>query len=216
VSPGVFYGTTTGSFDPPSGAVVYKLTVNANSAPVAQDDGYQTSEDTALQASAPGVLANDNDADPLQAVLVSGPTHGSLMLNADGSFTYSPAANYNGQDSFTYQASDGQLNSQTATVSIEVVAVNDVPIAAADVATTKKNVSIVISVEGNDTDIDGDALQVLLPSFNTAKKGKVTTDGTTITYTPKKGFTGTDSFTYQVTDGQATSNSATVTVTVTK
>ena len=80
-----------------------------NDAPVAADDGYATDEDTPLTVAAPGVLANDTDVDgeTLTAVLVAGPTHGTLTLNADGSFTYTPAANYNGTDSFTYRANDG-------------------------------------------------------------------------------------------------------------
>ena len=86
------------------------LTVNpVNDAPVAANDAYTTDEDTPLTRPAPGVLANDTDVDgaTLTAVLVTGPAHGTLALNADGSFTYTPAANFNGSDSFTYQASDG-------------------------------------------------------------------------------------------------------------
>ena len=80
-----------------------------NDAPVAVNDSYTTDEDTPLTWPAPGVLGNDTDVDgdPLTAVLVTGPTHGTLTLNADGSFTYTPAANYNGTDSFTYRANDG-------------------------------------------------------------------------------------------------------------
>lgn len=72
-------------------------------APVAVDDLYTTSEDTSLMVPAPGVLANDTDSDgdPLTAVLVTGPLHGTLTLNADGSFTYTPSANFNGLDAFT-------------------------------------------------------------------------------------------------------------------
>ena len=80
------------------------------------------------------MLTNDTDVDgdALSAVLVSGPAHGSLTLNADGSFTYTPAANYNGPDSFTYKANDGQADSNVATVSINVGAVNDAPVAQND------------------------------------------------------------------------------------
>src|SRR5437667_6711322 len=79
------------------------------------DDSYTTPEDTTLTVAAPGVLANDTDvdADPLTAILVNGPAHGTLSLNSDGSFTYSPALNYNGPDSFTYKANDGQADSST-------------------------------------------------------------------------------------------------------
>ena len=71
---------------------------------------------------APGVLGNDTDPDgnPLSPLLVSGPSHGALTPDADGSFTYSPAANFNGSDSFTYRASDGSLASNPATVTITV------------------------------------------------------------------------------------------------
>ena len=80
---------------------------------MAVDDTYTPTEDTPLTVAAAGVLANDTDADgdTLTAVLVTGPTHGTLTLNADGSFTYTPAANYNGTDSFTYQANDGTADS---------------------------------------------------------------------------------------------------------
>src|SRR5439155_11446199 len=100
-----------------------------NDAPVAANDTYTTPEDTTLTASAPGVLANDSDVDgdPLSAVLVNSPTHGSLTLNTNGSFSYVPAVNYNGTDSFTYKASDGTLESGAATVTITITPVNEAP-----------------------------------------------------------------------------------------
>jgi len=75
------------------------------------------------------VLGNDSDIDSpsLTAVLVAGPSHGTLTLNANGSFTYTPSANYNGSDSFTYKANDGALDSNVATVSFTVTEVNDAP-----------------------------------------------------------------------------------------
>ena len=89
------------------------LSVTLPGTPVAVADAYSTNEDTPLTVSAAGVLANDTDvdADPLTAVLVTGPAHGTLTLNADGSFLYTPAANYHGTDSFTYRANDGTLSS---------------------------------------------------------------------------------------------------------
>jgi hypothetical protein len=91
-------------------------------APAAAADAYATAHDTPLTVAAPGVLANDADADhdPLSALVVSGPAHGTLALAADGSFTYSPARGYSGPDSFTYRASDGGLDSSPATVAITV------------------------------------------------------------------------------------------------
>ena len=100
-----------------------------NSAPTAGNDTFSTAEDSALTVPAPGVLGNDSDpdGDPLTATLVAGPAHGTLTLNANGAFTYTPAPNYNGPDSFSYRASDGALTSGTATVSLTITAVNDAP-----------------------------------------------------------------------------------------
>ena len=117
------------------------LTINitgTNDAPVAADDAYVIDEDQTLILAA-GVLSNDTDVegDALTAVLASGPTNGALTLNADGSFTYTPEADFNGTDSFTYTAYDGGLDSNTATVTITVAPINDAPVAVADtIATT--------------------------------------------------------------------------------
>src|SRR5262249_13067789 len=102
---------------------------STNHAPAATADTYSVNEDTTLTIAAAGVLSNDTDSDsnPLTAVLITGPAHGGLTLNTNGSFSYTPTANYNGSDSFTYQASDGTDSSNQATVSITVVSVNDSP-----------------------------------------------------------------------------------------
>jgi VCBS repeat-containing protein len=110
-----------------------RITVTAvNDAPVAKEDSYEVDEDNTLNIDAPGVLANDDDVDntaaELKAVQVSGPAHGTLTLNDDGSFEYKPEANYNGTDTFTYKANDVQADSNTAMVSITVNAVNDAPV----------------------------------------------------------------------------------------
>jgi VCBS repeat-containing protein len=100
-----------------------QITVGRNHAPVANDNSYSTNKNTALTISATGVLGNDTDADfnSLTAVLASNPSHGSVSLSSNGSFTYTPATNYTGADSFTYFANDGTVNSNTtATVSITV------------------------------------------------------------------------------------------------
>ncbi|MEE8465681.1 MAG: PASTA domain-containing protein [Dehalococcoidia bacterium] len=90
--------------------------------PVASDDLYEISEDNPLNVTAPGVLGNDSDAegDALTAVLVSGSSNGALVLKEDGSFDYTPATDFHGEDSFTYKANDGRLDSNIATVTITV------------------------------------------------------------------------------------------------
>ncbi|NEU06734.1 tandem-95 repeat protein, partial [Flavihumibacter sp. R14] len=87
-----------------------------NDAPVAVNDAYSTAEETAITITAPGILANDSDIDndPLTAIKVTDPANGTVILNADGSFTYTPNANFNGTDSFTYKVSDGTLESNIA------------------------------------------------------------------------------------------------------
>ena len=108
-------------------AELYDTPVVVNDAPVATDDGYSTDEDATLVVGAPGVLGNDSDADgdALTAVVGDEVDHGTLALSADGSFTYTPAPDYAGDDSFTYTASDGTASSSPATVTITVRAVND-------------------------------------------------------------------------------------------
>src|SRR5205085_2425852 len=105
--------------------------------------------------------------DALTAVLVSGPAHGALTLNADGSFVYTPDALYHGADSFTYRASDGTALSGLATVSLSVTPVNHPPVAADDSFTTAEESPLGVSgpgVLGNDSDADGDPLSALLAS----------------------------------------------------
>ena len=111
------------------------IIVNAiNDAPVAVDDSYSVDEDASVTVAAPGVTGNDGDVegDALAALLVSPPAHGAVSLGAAGSFAYTPEANFNGVDSFTYRASDGAVESAEATVAITVNPVDDAPVAAAD------------------------------------------------------------------------------------
>jgi VCBS repeat-containing protein len=200
------------------GGLFATLAVSAvPSAPQALNDDYATDEDVALTVPAPGVLANDTDPDgnPLSAALVDNVTHGMLALNADGSFTYTPSADFGGTDTFTYQANDGTLNSTVATVTITVNAVNDAPTAAADVATLDEDTSAVIDVLANDTDPEGATLVVTAVSTPTANGGSVTINAdNTVTYTPATNYAGADSFTYTVSDGEMTSDGV-VSLTVT-
>jgi VCBS repeat-containing protein len=105
--------------------------VGTNHAPVAPAGGaaYNTSADTVLNQAAPGVLGNvtDTDGDPLTAVLVGNVSHGTLVLNANGSFTYTPAAGFSGSDSFTCKANDGTADSSVFTVTIGVTLGEELP-----------------------------------------------------------------------------------------
>src|SRR5262249_22029364 len=144
------------------------------------------------------------------------PGHGKLTLNADGSFTYTPDANFNGTDSFTYKASDGERDSGTATVSITVNAANDVPTANDDSDTRTDGTTLTASAPGvlaNDTDVDGDSLKAVLVSGPANGTLTLNDDGS-FTYKANAGFTGTDSFTYRASDGSDSGNTATVSLVV--
>ena len=211
------YKANDGAAD--SNVATVSLTINAvNHPPVAVNDSYSTNEDTTLSVTAPGVLANDTDVDgnPLTAVLVATASHGTLTLNANGSFTYLPAANYNGPDSFTYRANDGTANSNTATVSITVNPVNDPPVAVNDSYSTNEDTTLSVTAPGvlaNDTDVDGNPLTAVLVA--TASHGTLTLNANgSFTYLPAANYNGPDSFTYRANDGTANSNTATVSITV--
>src|SRR5207247_2528279 len=128
-----------------SGIATVSITITgANDAPMAVNDSYTTAENTTLNVAAPGVLANDSDVDgnTLSAILLSQPTHGSLTLNGNGSFSYTPAADYNGTDSFTYKANDGQADSGIATVTITITGANDAPVALDDSYTMAEDTTL--------------------------------------------------------------------------
>src|SRR6185295_322478 len=200
-------------------AVVTIAVAAVNGAPGALNDSYSTNEDTALTIGAPGVLANDTDADSsaLRAVLVSGPAHGTLVLNAEGSFAYNPAANFNGVDSFTYRASDGTASSDVATVTITVTAVNDAPVASNNTYTKNEDTTLSVAapgVLGNDSDVDGDPLTAVLVSGPAHGTLTLNANGS-FTFVPAANFNGVDSFTYRANDGKVSSNVATVSLVIT-
>ncbi|MGF1642379.1 MAG: Ig-like domain-containing protein [Thiotrichales bacterium] len=182
-----------------------------NSAPTATTDAFSVFEDASLTDN---VLANDHDADG-DTLTVTGitsqPLHGIVSIESDGTFTYTPHADYNGPDSFTYSISDGQGGTSTAQVNITVKPVNDSPVANDDVAGTEKNVAVIIPVLANDSDADGDALQVVTHTPPVHGNVQINADGT-LTYTPNSGFVGNDSFLYAIEDGNGGSATAKVIV----
>jgi VCBS repeat-containing protein len=198
-------------------AIVTLTVVPVNDSPAASPDSYSTPEDTVLNVPAPGVLSNDFDVDGdmLMASLVSGASNGTVLLDSDGSFTYTPAPNFNGMDSFVYESDDGD-SAVTATVEITVTPVNDAPVAVDDAYSTDQATELNVSAPGvlaNDSDPEGDGLTASLvsgPSNGTL----LLQAGGSFSYTPNAGFVGTDSFVYKASDGNGGADEATVTITV--
>ncbi len=184
-----------------------------NVSPLAADDTYSTTEDTRLTIISPtGVLSNDGDlnGDMLTATVQSDVSSGTLDLKVDGSFVYTPPADVDGQDYFSYQVSDGVL-SDTALVTITIAAVNDAPVAFDDTARANEDEAVSISVLSNDVDVDNSRLS--LTAVSPAQNGRSSISGQQVVYSPSLNFAGTDSFTYRVSDGSL-SDTASVTVTV--
>lgn len=199
--------------------VLSESVLDANDPPVAVNDSYSVNEDTQLNVAAAGVLTNDTDVErnALTAIKVANPASGTVTLNANGSFTYTPNANFFGTDSFTYMANDGSADSNVATVTITVNSVNDPPVAVNDSYSVNEdmvlNVAAAAGVLANDTDIDGgtlSAIQITSPSHGTLT---FNANGS-FTYTTVTDYLGPDSFTYKANDGAADSNVATVNITV--
>lgn len=205
-------------FDRRGGRSRFARITAAPAPPVAVADSYATAEDTPLDTAAaalPGVLANDTGSG-LAAVLDTPTSNGALMLQPDGAFTYSPAPDFSGVDSFTYHASGGGQHSAAVTVSITVSAVNDAPVAVADSHTATAGSALVVAAPGvlaNDTDRDGDALTAQLVQGPSGGALMLAPNGS-FQYTPSIGTTQ-DSFTYRVSDGTAVSGDATVSIAVT-
>ncbi len=195
-------------------AVVTINVSSANDGPVALGDSYSTDEDTALTVPVTGVLANDSDSDSsITAVLDVNASNGDATLNADGSFTYVPDADYNGSDSFTYHATDGSADSSVVTVTITVRPTNDAPVANNDTLSTAHNTAVGDVLGASDIDAD-----ILTYATTTSPvSGSITFfDSATgaFTYTPNTGFSGSDSFQFKANDGALDSNTATIDITV--
>jgi subtilisin-like proprotein convertase family protein/Ca2+-binding RTX toxin-like protein len=191
-----------------------------NQVPVAGDDAFATSEDTALVMTTASLLANDTDAEggPLTILAWTQPANGTLERLASGDFRYTPNAHWHGMDAFTYTLSDGQGGAATATVTLTVTPVNDAPVAGNDSVTTPRNQALLILISdllANDTDVDDDVLSIT--GFSQPGNGVLVDNGDgSLSYTPTTGFYGTDSFTYTVSDGQGGTATGTVTISVTR
>ncbi|HAV1347343.1 TPA: tandem-95 repeat protein [Vibrio parahaemolyticus] len=196
----------------PSGESVSQ-TVNFTVAPVVDIEADSTNvvEDTPTIIN---VLGNDTFEGKDKVVSLdaeNGPKNGTVIVNNDGTVTYTPDDNYVGEDTFTYIVTSGGV-SESTTVNVDVTPVNDAPVAKDDIATTQEDTAVTIDVLPNDTDVDGDKLSVESASVP-KEQGTVEVVNGKLVFTPAENFNGDAEITYTVTDGQLT-DEAKVTVTV--
>jgi VCBS repeat-containing protein len=212
----------TDSANQPDDAQVTINVASVNDLPIAADLGFATNEDQQLivySSMGTGLLygASDPDGDNLTPQLVLGASHGYVDFSYFGSFIYTPAAEFSGTDSFTYQISDGNgAYSNVATVTLSVDPVNDAPVAVEDSFTlAEDDYTFSGNLLGNDSDIDSPSFSPTLASGVSHGNLIVQMDGTFV-YNPYANFFGSDSFSYYLSDGQASSNTVTVWLTVTE
>ncbi len=204
--------TITFTAKDPSGESVSQ-TVNFTVAPVVDIEADSTNvvEDTPTIIN---VLGNDTFEGKDKVVSLdaeNGPKNGTVIVNNDGTVTYTPDDNYVGKDTFTYVVTSGGV-SESTTVEVNVTPVNDAPVAKDDIATTQEDTAVTIDVLPNDTDVDGDKLSIQSATVPEAQ-GKVEIVDGKLVFTPAENFNGQAEITYTVTDGQLT-DEAKVTVTV--
>jgi len=209
------YVATDGAASSNSTTLTITIT-GTNDAPVALAQTITTAEDTAKSGT---LVATDIDSLTLTYSIVTGPTKGTLTSfnAATGAYTYTPGANYNGSDSFTFKANDGTVDSNVATVSITVTPVNDAPTAGNDSDTVAEDGSVTTNVVANDNAGPLNESQVLTVTLVTqGTNGSVVNnnDGT-VTYTPNANYFGPDSYTYTIADSDGATATATVSITVT-
>ncbi|MCA1799652.1 MAG: tandem-95 repeat protein, partial [Xanthomonadaceae bacterium] len=189
-----------------------------NDPPVADADAATTDEDTAVTITLTG---SDIDGDPLTFAVASPPGNGSLgaitqLTPTSASVTYTPNADFNGSDSFTFTSNDGTVNSAPATISLTVNPINDPPTADPGAATTDEDVPVTITLTGGDVDADPLTFAIASGPANGSLSAITPISDTTaeVTYTPAADFNGTDSFTFFANDGTVDSASATISLTV--
>lgn len=190
-----------------SAVATVSLTITpVNDVPVATARTISTNEDTSVAVDLTGT---DPDGDPLSYVVVSGPAKGSLF-GAAPTLTYQPNANATGGDSFTFRVNDGTASSANATVTLNILPVNDPPVASGRTATTAEDVPVLITLAATDVESGSLTYSIVGQPVN----GTLSGTPPTVTYTPKPNFHGTDSFTFRANDGGASSANATVNITV--
>jgi len=201
-----FNGNDSFSYTVTSGGVTETATVNVTVSPVAEitDDSSSTDEDTPVMIP---VLDNDSFAAGATVTSVTDGSNGTVVINSDGTVTYTPKPDFNGSDSFTYTVTTVADNTETATVNVIVNPLTDI---ADDSSSTDEDTPVTISVLANDSFAAGATVTAVTNGSNGSVV--INSDGT-VTYTPKPDFNGIDSFTYTVTSGGVT-ETATVNVAV--
>ncbi|HMQ01275.1 MAG TPA: Ig-like domain-containing protein, partial [Cyclobacteriaceae bacterium] len=195
--------------------------VEPNEIPEAFDQFVEVEIDNFVEID---LIATDADGDPLSFIISSCPANGvlrdaitNLVIDCSAPFSlssnrvrYTPNASYLGPDSFTFMANDGAANSNLATISIDVIPINNPPIADDQSVETDEDIQVDITLTG--TDPDGDALSFIIVAQ--PSHGTLSGAGANQTYTPNPGYSGNDSFTFKVNDGRIDSEIATVSITV--
>lgn len=194
----------SGATNTPFATLQAQATACAPLAPVADAQTLATPEDNALN-----LTLTAAGTGTLTFAVLTPPAHGTLT-GTPPALTYTPDADFHGNDGFTFSASDGYGGAGSATVSLEVTAVNDTPVALDDTASTNAATPVTVTLQGED--VDGDALTFAVATQ--PAHGTLTGTPPDVTYAPEAGFSGEDTFTFTATDGMATSAPATVTVTV--
>jgi len=171
-----------------------------NQKPIALEQSLITDEDTPLKIMLTGA---DENEDPLIYIVTKNPSHGFLSGNAP-LIQYIPTSNYHGFDSFGFKVNDGELDSETVEINININSINDPPIANAQTLTTNEDTPVNITLEGSDIENDNLTFKLITQPSN----GSINGLPPDITYTPKADHFGTDSFTFKTNDGKADSNEA--------
>jgi VCBS repeat-containing protein len=187
-------------------ATVSITVTHTNAAPVAANQAPSTNEDTALSVT---LTATDSDSTTLTYAVVTQPVHGTLTGNAPN-VTYTPSLNYNGPDSFTFKANDGQSDSNVATISLTVVSINDAPTANSQSVSTPEDTQLVIILTG--ADVESSTLTYAVTAQ--PQNGTLTGTPPNLLYTPNANFFGNDTLLFKVNDGQLDSNVAQVSIVV--
>jgi hypothetical protein len=200
-----------GSID--TGVITITVTP-VNDLPEADDSNETVAEDGVLQVDLTALIRDNDGAADITDVQVAQGNDGNVTLDANGTAIYTPTPDFFGADSFTYTVTDTAGENATGTINVTVTPVNDDPVANDANVTTNEEVALPIDMRAYATDADNDELNITIVGGQEPSDGNITIDGMTLTYTPRLDFNGTDSFTYQATDGNGTSDTGVITVTV--